>query len=362
MKSSIMMSSFYLVRQGEGISNYLKELESYLRKEKVLHDCVAPTFPKYSRQIYLIAAIKSLQQVAKVKDASSVLHIHLPIPSLVTLFGTILKSFKRLAFQVWNPPYNNEDYFDLWLNTFNSEKLFSLGTKLVDPPIVVSSKYLQQVLRDLGASNVHFIPAGIDAKRFSTCKSPAKENPCSEFTILYYGHLTRWKGVENLVKAMFFVKKEYPSAKLKIVWTGHGGALDRVLRLVRRFGLVGQVAIQNRLLEDVRLLFEDATVGVLPLISPVATASPPRTLLEMMAAGLPVVATDVGGVSEILDHGQKGILVESSPASIAEGIMSFLSDLSLSHKVSASAKEYVRRNHDWDRVGPLYVRFYEDFS
>lgn len=357
-----MMSSFYVVKHGEGISNYLKELESYLRKEKVLHDCVAPEFPKYSRKIYPIAAIKSLRQLAKAKDASGILHIHLPIPSLVTLFGTIFRSFKGLVFQVWNPPYSNEDHFDPWLGAFNSKKLFWLGTKLTDPQIIVSTKYLQHVLEDLGASSVCFIPAGIDTKRFSTRRNLRKENPCSEFNILYYGHLTRWKGVENLVKAMFLVKKEYPSAKLKIVWTGHGGALDRILRLVRRFELVGQVVIQNRVFEDIRLIFGNATIGVLPLISPVATASPPRTLLEMMAAGLPVVATDVGGVSEILEHRQTGILVKSSPASIAEGIMSVLSDLSLSHKVSASAKEYVRRNHDWDRVGPLYVRFYEDFS
>ena len=148
-----------------------------------------------------------------------------------------------------------------------------------------------------------------------------------------------------------------------IIWTGHGGGHDRVSHLIRRFELDDQVVIQNRLFEDITPIFEDATVGVLPLVSPVATASPPRTLLEMMSAKLPVVATDIGGVSEIIQDKQTGILVRSSsPKSIAEGILSYLCDPSLMHKVSANARDYVERCHDWSRVGPLYLEFYEDFG
>jgi len=361
MKNNILMSSFYLVKHGEGISNYVKELEWYLLKEEVLSSCVAPKFHKYSRQIYPIAAFKSLWQLSKIKDAYSIIHLHLPIPSLMFLFETTFK-IKKMIFQIWNPPYTNEDCFDIWLSLFNSKKIFSLGIKTVDSPIIVSSKYLQHTIKDIGASNVHFIPAGIDVKRFSTSERLTKKNPSDEFSILYYGHLTRWKGVENLIKAMSFVKREYPSIKLKIVWTGHGKSYRQILQLIKKMELSDNVVIKNKLYKNVKSILIDADIGVLPLISSVATASPPRTLLEMMCAGLPVVATDVGGVSEIIKHKQTGILVKPSPKSIAEGLLSLLSSNLLMRKISVSAQDYVQKNHDWKKVGPLYIKFYEDFT
>jgi len=355
------MSSFYLIKHGEGISNYITELEGYLLKEKIPCICAAPEFSKYSRQIYPMAALKSMWQLSKSKDHYNIVHLHLPIPSLIILFKTMFKVIENFIFQVWNPPCSNEENFDLWHYIFNSKKLSSLGIKTVDSPLIVSSKYLQHILKDMGALSVHFIPAGINVGRFSISENFVKEHPSDEFNILYYGHLTKWKGVENLIKAMVFVKKEHPSIKLKIVWTGHGRSYRQILYLIKKFELSEHVVIQNKLHKDIRSILMDADIGILPLISPVATASPPRTLLEMMSAGLPVVATDIGGVSEIIKHKQTGILVKPSQKSIAEGILSFLSDNSLMHKISVNAKEYVQKNHDWKEIGPLYVKFYEDF-
>lgn len=358
MKYNIFMSSFYLIRYGEGISNYIRELEWYLLKEKVICNCVAPKFFKYSRQIYPIAALKLLRELSKIKDTRSIFHLHLPIPSLIILFRMI--KFRKLIFQVWNPPYSKEKFFDIWHSICNSKKLSSLAMEAVDSPIIVSSNYLQRALEEIGAPNVQFVPAGIDVKRFSTSKS-FTTRASDEFSILYYGHLTKWKGVENLVRAMSYVTREYPSTKLKIVWTGHGRSHRQILYLIEKLKLFDHVVIQNKLYEDVRSILQNADIGVLPLISAVATASPPRTLLEMMSAGLPVVATEIGGVSEIVKHKRTGILVKTSPKSIAEGIVSFLSDNSLMHKISASAQEYVKMRHDWEIVGPRYIKCYEDF-
>jgi glycosyltransferase involved in cell wall biosynthesis len=211
----------------------------------------------------------------------------------------------------------------------------------------------------MSADDVSYIPAGIDAERFSP--NPNFERGTSnEAVVIYYGHLTKSKGVENLIKAMPLVIGEYPRAKLKIMWTGHGRSYKKVMTLVRKLKLSKHIVVKNTICKDIPSFLKHADIGVLPLLSSNATANPPRTLLEMMSAGLPTVATNIGGVSEIIKHRETGILVDSSPESIANGILSLLFNRSLADKISRAAQDYVKANHDWSQVGPIYTKFYEE--
>jgi glycosyltransferase involved in cell wall biosynthesis len=81
-----------------------------------------------------------------------------------------------------------------------------------------------------------------------------------------------------------------------------------------------------------------------------------------MSRGLPLVATKIGGVSEIVKHKETGLLVDPSPKDIAEGILTLLFDDSLRCKISVTARKYVETYHDWQRVGPLYIKLYEELT
>lgn len=356
------MVSFYFVKHGEGISKYIQELRDYLTTEKVLHGFFAPKFSTYNRLIYPIAATKFLTHFLTNRGACNVNHIHLPIPSLTVLFSKVFKESKKSVVQIWNLPHNGHEVRDLAQSFINSERVASYGLANLDLPVVVSSKHLRRVLAAAGAKRPYFIPAAIDTRRFSFAPDLETKSENDDPIVLYCGHLTKWKGVENLVKAMPHIIKERPSVRLRIAWTGHGSCFRQILQIIKKQETVDKVTIQNVIHENIELVFEKSSVGVLPLLSSVATASPPRTLLEMMAKGLPVVATNVGGVSEIVEHGKTGILVDSSPEDLAEGILALLADDSRRHRIAFAAREYVERYHDWSIVGPRYIKLYEEFS
>ncbi len=211
----------------------------------------------------------------------------------------------------------------------------------------------------MGVDDVHYIPAGINAERFSS-NPHFKRKTSDEAVVIYYGHLTKSKGVENLVKAMPFVIRDYPLVKFKIMWTGHGRSYKKVMSLIGQLKLLEHVVVENTICKDVPHFLKHANIGILPLLSSNATASPPRTLLEMMSAGLPPVTTNIGGVSEVIKHGETGILVDPSPESLANGILKLLFSKSLTDKISRAAQDYVKVNHDWRRIGPIYTKFYDE--
>jgi len=351
------MGSFFIVKYAEGISRYVEKLQSLLVKEGIECDFSAPTYNFYSRSIYP-RSFFPFARILKNTGNSDIVHLHFPIASLIIPFRRTLRSLKSLVVQIWNHPYTSRNVFDPWHCLVNSKMLTSLALKDFNSPIIVSSLHLQRTLKDMGGNNVHSIPAGVDVENFPFFPNTIK-NENDQFNILYYGHLTKWKGVNNLIEAIPTVAKEEPSVKLKIIWTGHGGSYMETMNLVRRLGVQKHVVIKRGICKNIPSLLAHCDIGILPLLSPIATASPPRTLLEMMSVGLPVVATKIGGVSEIITHKKTGILTDVSPKSIAEGILSLLFNKSLAKKIRFAARRYIVENHDWQKVLPLYVKFYE---
>lgn len=352
------MGSFFIVKYAEGISRYIEKLQSLLMKKGIECEFSAPTYNFYSRSIYPRSFLSFTRHLKNMVN-SDITHLHFPITSLIIPFKRTLRNLKPVVVQIWNHPYISRNVFDLWHRIVNSATLTALALKGFNSPIIVSSLHLQRTLKAMGGNNVNYIPAGVDVESFPFFPSPTKTED-DQFNILYYGHLTKWKGVNNLIEAISTVVKEEPSTKLKIVWTGYGGSYMKTMNLVRQLGLQKHVVIRRSICKDVPSLLAHCDIGILPLLSPIATASPPRTLLEMMSVGLPVVATRIGGVSEIITHGKTGILTDVSPESIAEGILSLLSNETLIQEIRFAARRYVVENHDWQKVLPLYVKFYEE--
>ena len=85
----------------------------------------------------------------------------------------------------------------------------------------------------------------------------------------------------------------------------------------------------------------------------------PLKPLEAMAAGIPVLASDVGGLAELIDHGSTGLLFRADDAAafLREAI-NLASDSALRARLGASAREHVRSERTWDRVVSGYPTIY----
>ncbi len=171
-----------------------------------------------------------------------------------------------------------------------------------------------------------------------------------ERLLLWTGRLDPVKGFEELLEGCRLLTSRY---RIKLLLAGEGPYRPTIERLVRELGLELCVSILGHRADIPRLL---RTADVFVFTS--RTEGLPNSLLEAMAAGLPVVATNVPGCRDLVKHEQTGLLVHSgSPEGIAEGVAALLDDRALSVQLGQSAADWVRGQMDghawverWERI------------
>ncbi len=164
------------------------------------------------------------------------------------------------------------------------------------------------------SSQYRVIPNGIDVGRFAAAPRPEPE------TILWVGRLVPQKQPGLAIEALRMLKRTRPDARLDLV--GDGPLLGHVQARLGAADVQGAVRLLG-LRDDAPEFLSRAACFLLTS----DYEGCPLSVLEAMAAGVPVVATAVGGVPELVGHGETGILVEPGrPEGLARGLDELLSD------------------------------------
>ena len=191
---------------------------------------------------------------------------------------------------------------------------------------------------------IFVVPNGINLNQFTERSlTIVKENGVKK--ILFIGRLHPVKGVKYLIRAMERVLKEIPEAKLILV--GDGKEREMLETLSKQLSINNSVQFVGIVPhEKVHTFLQQADVFVLPSIS----EGFPNVILEAMACGLPVIATRVGGIPDIIIDGTNGYLVEVKDAhAIAERILLLLQNEILKKEISANNEQKVKK-YTWDAV------------
>ncbi|TKB63073.1 MAG: glycosyltransferase family 4 protein [Nitrospira sp.] len=170
------------------------------------------------------------------------------------------------------------------------------------------------------------IPSGIDIDRFNQVRKAGKVMPewfdCPPDAIVIgsVGWLTDIKGHRFLVAAVARLKQEYPHLHLVIL--GSGGQYEALLHQARRAGISQSVHLVGHR-EDV----ERALAGMDGFVLPSLNEGMGRALIEAMAAGLPVIASRVGGIPALIEDEKNGLLVPAGDSlALAVAVRRILSD------------------------------------
>jgi glycosyltransferase involved in cell wall biosynthesis len=188
---------------------------------------------------------------------------------------------------------------------------------------------------------------GIDTERFALPRRPVGGR------VIAVGRLARQKRPDLLVHAAARLRDRHP--EIEVLLVGEGPERPAVERLVSELGLGGQVQLLgNR--EDVPELLATAEAAVLAS----DYEGCPLSVLEAMAAGVPVVATHVGGVPEILADGSTGRLVEpGQPEALAAAIGDLLDDPVLRDSLGSEARRVARERFTRERMSAELAALYE---
>jgi len=178
--------------------------------------------------------------------------------------------------------------------------------------------------------------------------------------ILFVGRLIRWKGVETLIQAMPFIHTKISSARLVII--GDGPERTHLEQTVRDKQLHTIIKFTGKVDDKTRTdYYYEASVFVLPSQQQngMVMEGLGVVLLEAMAAGCPVIGSNVGGIPDIIIDGENGFLVpERDPEALAEKIVSLLSDQELSERFRQEGFRTVQTRFSWEDVSGRFSRGY----
>ncbi|MFC6723321.1 glycosyltransferase family 4 protein [Halobium palmae] len=162
-----------------------------------------------------------------------------------------------------------------------------------------------------------------------------------EVHLLFVGRLVPVKGLKYLLKAIQSVVESGVNVHLRIV--GDGQQRPQLEQLAGRLGIAQRVTFCGHVAFGPELLdyYRSSDVFVLPSLS----EGVPKTLTEAMASGVPVVATDVGGVSDAITHGETGLLIGTRSASeIHDAVMTLIENPSRRRTIIENGYEFVRQH------------------
>jgi glycosyltransferase involved in cell wall biosynthesis len=168
--------------------------------------------------------------------------------------------------------------------------------------------------------------------------------------------LNRLKDHATAIRAFAAVAAEHPAARLLIA--GDGEERDAIEQLIDSLGLRSRITLLGTRRDVPRLL----AAGDLFLLSSISEGIP-LTLIEAMAAGLPCVSTDVGGVSEVVVHGQTGLLARAGDsADLAAKLHLLLGDRSLRASLGAAGRVRSRKHFSDAVMHAAYQSIYHDLA
>lgn len=228
--------------------------------------------------------------------------------------------------------------------------------------VIVNSNFMKndiQRIFGLPFEKIKVIPNGIDLKKFDGIKKDyefrrrfAADN---EKIILSLGRLVFEKGIQHLIYAMPKILSNYNDAKLVIV--GKGGMIDELKQITVNLGIQDKVYFTGYMAgNDVQKMYKVSDMAVFP-----STYEPFGIVaLEAMLGGTPTVVSDIGGLNEIVKHGETGLKSYAGNAnSIADSVTQLLYDYDLSEKITKNAKLEVVQNFNWTKIAEDTRKLYE---
>ena len=269
------------------------------------------------------------------------------VPFIITHHGDWISGFGTLGRRAGVFLYNH----------FLCDRLFSKSDKIIAlskshlTGSKVSKKYQNKTI---------IIPNGLNLQDFQIPQSQDKcrsilNLPAEKKIVLFLGSLVPQKGIQILISAMEAVQRRYPDTCLVV--GGSGYLKENLIETAMRSELKDNVVFTSYVPTNrTPLYYRAADIFVLPSFSEAF----PLTLLEAGAAGLPIVATDVGGVSDILHDGVNGLITKiGDPEDLAGKITSLLDNKELREEMGKNGRMFAEQ-YSWEKVAEETEKVYLD--
>lgn len=350
----------------------------------VIHDDVTLTIVTWNSGIAADTTIK--------QDGITYVYLKSPRGSIDLLTGCLLK-IKQLQ----NYLNQHSQNFDL-IHIHGSENQFLVACAPFDIPKVLSvqgiiSEYYKIIPETISYRRFYWLLAGYYERRYCRdlphfmCRTHwdtawvKRQNPqatvhqvweiirpgffsinddfSANTNLLYVGGVERIKGFNELLTALSLVKDKYPLTKLIILGTKPKND-NQIRQLIHKLRLnnVATTDLDFRGMQDAKGLL-NAYRESFCLVHPSYIDNSPNSVCEAQIAGLPVVASDVGGVSSLIKHSQTGLLTTIDPTNIASHIIRLKLEDGLAETISRQSRLVARERHNPQHIKQNVLTTYD---
>lgn len=291
----------------------------------------------------------SLRTAGKVKrvlsdTAFDIVHVHEPfMPQLPIQF---LRYSTTVNVGTWHAARESN-----WAYVYG-RRLIKRWARKLDGKIAVSAAAVRHIEKYFpGYYNI--IPNGVDIQHFERDVEPLAEFSDGKRNALFVGRPEKRKGLKYLIRAFVGVQRAIPESRLIVVGAGK---FDRYEQAVRNARLRDVVFRSYVPFDELPRYHHTAHVFCAPNTG---FESQGIVLLEAMAAGLPIVASNIDGFAGVLTHGVEGLLVRPEDAqALADALIELLRDPRRCAEMAARGRERAQY-FSWDRVSQQVLSYYE---
>jgi len=213
--------------------------------------------------------------------------------------------------------------------------------------VVVTTKAICKLIKsyELADTKISVIPNYVDTECFKPIKTKKKERDKEK--IIFIGRLSEEK---NLVELLTAIK----GLNIDLLIVGEGPLRNRLqdYAVENDINLSFSGNIPNSELPN---MINSSSLFILPSLY----EGHPKTLIEAMSCGVPVIGTNVPGIREIIEHRQNGYLCEPTSSSIRKAIIEVLNDHDLKKKIANNAKNFIKENFSLNIIIDKELKLYD---
>ena len=329
------------------------------------HQVLVPPYPLFREPQYLLALTNTIAHVAE-KERLDIIHAHYAVPHATAAYlarqmlgvSPALSSVEGSC----RPPRTVTTLHGTDITLVGSDpsyrRVVAFSIEQSDAVTTVSRSLRDDTTSALGVTRpIEVIPNFLDCGEYRRQPDPAlRERLCppGRFDALVI-HISNLRPVKRVDVALEVFRRIRDRVRARFLVVGDGPDRETVQRQASDYGLDDEVMFLGEQDDPVALL-SVSDLFLLPSIQ----ESFGLAALEAMACGVPVVASKVGGLPEIIEDGVSGfVCAPDDVEGMAERGVRLLTDRDLHARISANASSLVRTTYSTDRIVPLYEAAYE---
>jgi len=315
-----------------------------------LHIGKARPFPVRGTTIRISFSLRLASKIKEVMEREKFDIVHLHEPFMPMLCSAVLRFSDAVNIGTFHACHGSPGYNFGW--PFSKIMLRRRRRKL-SGRIAVSNVAKNYACKYI-SGDYDIIPNGIDLNHFSTEVAPIEEFCDGKLNILFVGRLEKRKGLDYLLRAYRRVKRTHPNCRLIVV--GPGVRFRRKYeRFVKRSGIEDVVFRGMVSYDDLPRYYKTADIFCAPATGGESFGI---VLLEAMALGKPVVASNIEGYASVITSGKEGLLVEpKNEIALSRALMAVIDDEPLRHRMGERGL-LTAREHSWDKIARRIADYY----